>query len=57
MKKLFIIPVFLVCITGASPNKVQSPAKVAGIDKLPISSKVDSLNIKATELNQLIRQR
>ena len=57
MKKLFIIPVFLVCITGASPNKVQSPSRNAPIDKLPISSKVDSLNVKVTELNQLIRQR
>lgn len=56
MKKLFIVPVFLVCITGASPNKVETPIKMQLVDKPQISIKVDSLNSKAEELNKLIRE-
>lgn len=57
MKKLFIVPIFLVCITGASPNKVQSPAKMPFVERPQINTKVDSLNVKAEELNQLIREK
>lgn len=56
MKKLFIIPVLLVCMTGASSNKVQ-PKPVELWPKTPaLNTKVDSVNVKAMELNQLIRQ-
>lgn len=56
MKKLFLIPVFLICISGASPNKIQAPIRIITHELSPISTKVDSVTIKAKELNQLIRQ-
>lgn len=55
MKKLFIIPAMLICMTGATSNKLQGLA-TEPTKSLPISTKVDSLNVKAMELNRLIRQ-
>jgi len=67
MKRLFIIPVLLICMTGASSNNVQAPIedkwKTAnnsiGVvpQSTPISTKVDSVNKVAIELNHLIRMR
>ena len=67
MKKLFIIPVLLICMTGASSNNIQPPVPQLWPDILPVSTKVerstpisvkvDSINIVAIELNHLIRTR
>jgi hypothetical protein len=56
MKKLFIIPAMLLCISGVSSNKVKAPERQVQLITAPISTKIDSLNIKAAELNILIRE-
>ena len=56
MKKLFIIPAMLLCISGVSSNKVKAPERQVKLITAPISTKIDSLNIKAAELNILIRE-
>lgn len=55
MKKLFIIPALLFCMTGATSNKVRIPTLGEQIINYPINTKVDSINVKAMELNKLIR--
>jgi hypothetical protein len=56
MKKLFIIPVLLICMTSASSNRVRpTPIKLKQT-RPALNTKVDSMNIKAKELNLLIRQ-
>ncbi|NII81761.1 MULTISPECIES: hypothetical protein [unclassified Pedobacter] len=57
MKKILIIPVFLVCLTGASSRRVD-PVKPSTnkINAVPINKKVDSLDIKLQELESLLRK-
>jgi len=58
MKKLFILPVFVLFITGASSTKVEPQISHHSMPEqaLPISAKIDSINIKAVQLQQLIKQ-
>lgn len=56
MKKLFIIPVLLICMTSASSNRIQPKQNTLWPVYSPINTKVDSINVKVMELNQLIRQ-
>ena len=55
MKKLFILPVLLICMTSASSNRVQPKPITLWPDHPALNTKIDSLNIKAAELNLLIR--
>ncbi|SMC53466.1 hypothetical protein SAMN04488101_101160 [Pedobacter nyackensis] len=58
MKKLFILPVFVLFITGASSTKVEPQVTHPPIQEQvqPISARIDSINIKAVQLQQLIQQ-
>lgn len=56
MKKLFFMPVFVLFLSGTVSNgeQVYTPTHKATID--PISTKLDSVNVKAMQLEQLIKQ-
>lgn len=58
MKKLFIMPVFVLFMTGSASNGVEPAIKpqAAVIPVEPISVRVDSINVKATELRDLIKR-
>lgn len=58
MKKLFILPAFVLLITGASSNNVEPQVnRPIGQKRVPaISTKLDSINVKTAELNELIKQ-
>lgn len=56
MTKLFIIPVLLICMTSASSNRVQQQSVKIWTESPALNTKVDSINVKAMELNRLIRQ-
>lgn len=56
MKKLFFMPVFVLFLSGTVSNGEQhkTPNFEPVID--PISVKLDSINVKTAELNELIKQ-
>ncbi len=56
MKKLLIFPALLFCMTAATFNRVRAPIIGDRVILSPINTKVDNVNIKAIELNRLIRQ-
>lgn len=61
MRKLFLItPLFIVFMTGASTNRavdhiIMVKPEVTPVS-VPISVKVDSINIRTQELGRLIKQ-
>lgn len=61
MRKLFLItPLFIVFMTGATTNRavdhvIMIKPEVIQVS-VPISVKVDSINVKAQELDRLIKQ-
>jgi hypothetical protein len=57
MKKILIIPVFLVCLTGASSRRVE-PVRPAinNIESPAINTRLDSADIKLQELESLLRK-
>jgi hypothetical protein len=58
MKKLFILPAFVLFITGATSTNVepQTSRPVHPVVSESINTKIDSINIKTAELNELIKQ-
>lgn len=61
MRKLFLItPLFIVFMTGASQNRAVDHVVIVKPEatpvSIPISVKVDSINVKAQELDRLIKQ-
>jgi hypothetical protein len=56
MKKLFIIPVLLIFMTSASSNRIQPKAVLLLPERPALNTRIDSLNIKASELKILIQQ-
>ncbi|MBB2148778.1 hypothetical protein [Pedobacter gandavensis] len=59
MRKLFIMPFFVLFMTGATSNGVKPqsiPEEKASTLNTPISVKVDSVNARAQELDRLIKQ-
>lgn len=56
MKKIFIIPVLLICMTSASSNRVQ-PAPITKWPYQPaLNTKIDSLGKTTEELQLLLKQ-
>lgn len=58
MKRFFIMPFFVLFMTGATSNgvKPQSVIEQATPLNVPINVKVDSVNAKAQELDRLMKQ-
>lgn len=56
MKKFLIMPVLLLLVSGASPSRVEPLKEMGPIYQSPINTKLDSINIKAAELRDLIKQ-
>lgn len=58
MKKLFILPAFVLFMTGASSTNIdhKAPLSVAQVTTPALNTKIDSINLKAAELNELIKQ-
>lgn len=59
MKRLFIMPFFVLFMTGAASNRVEPrPQSNQSIinSSVPISVKVDSINVRAQELSNLIKK-
>lgn len=57
MKKLFLIPAFVLFMTGASSIKVEHKVRIRPeTANLPLNVKVDSLYLKSQELNRLIQE-
>jgi len=55
MKKLFIIPA-LALFMSANPKGVDTSVQMLKPELVPITTKLDSINIKATELKELLRE-
>lgn len=56
MKKLLLMPAFVLFMTGASSIKVEHRAEIKpDLTIVPLDVKVDSVNVKARELDKLIR--
>jgi hypothetical protein len=56
MKKLFIIPVLLICMTSASSNKIQPEPITKWPYQPALNTKIDSLGVKTAELERLLKQ-
>lgn len=54
MKKLLLIPFFAICLVGARPISVEPHD--AGYQVRPVSTKIDSVNVKAVELLDLVKK-
>jgi len=55
MKKLFIIPVLMMCMVGAAPKRIIEPTRKVFV-KETINTKIDSADIKLKELTKLIQK-
>lgn len=59
MKRFFIMPFFVLFMTGATSNGVKPeivPDQKAAPLNIPINVKVDSVNAKVQELDRLMKQ-
>lgn len=59
MKKYLLMPAFVLFMTGASSTKVQHKAEIraeVAPVSVPMNVKVDSINVRAQELDRLMKQ-
>lgn len=53
-KRLLLIPAILLVVSGVSSGSIETKIELKPVD--PINTKLDSVNIKAAELKELIRK-